>query len=143
MIELNKFFSTSSCVTGAVAVVFCCSCSACSGSQGPYNKCKTICLGWIPSEVFTQQQFCYSSMPRPHEPYSGFLGMWIYGRLWLRKLGGCKSEIGGDVCLQLNRTKLALSRPALKKQRGPRSEKGNVSNCFSHSFILVSFTWYW
>lgn len=60
-----------SCVMGAVAVKFCCSCSACLRAAGPYSKCKMICSGWIPSELFTQQPRC-SAVPSPHEPYSAF-----------------------------------------------------------------------
>lgn len=67
--------------------------------------------------------------------------MWIYGWRWPRKLGGCKSETGGEggcLCtISLNKAIVVSARS--KEQQGPLAEKGgNVTNPVS--LILADFS---
>lgn len=78
-------------------------------------------------------------MPSPHEPYSAFLGMWIYGWRWPRKLGGCKTELGGEGgCLcTISPNKAIVVRARSEEQQGPLAGKEEMLQTLSLLFLCL------
>lgn len=65
--------------------------------------------------------------------------MWIYSWRWPRKLGGCKSEIGGEGgCLcTISPNKAVVVRARSEEQQGPLAEKEEMLQTLSLLFLLI------